>query len=89
MARVHRIGQTKPVHVYRLVTAGTVEERIQQRATSKLYLDQARCGCGCCVVRGAARRAQCLFLCSVGAVSASKNAHSTASRFLIHKPTKP
>jgi SNF2 family DNA or RNA helicase len=23
MARVHRIGQTKVVHVYRLVTAGT------------------------------------------------------------------
>jgi len=101
MARVHRIGQTKPVHVYRLVTQvgdgwmggcgwmggwvvgsvvgevwpgpcvfgfdacchqrtwsthppirpsihpsvhqqGTVEERIQQRATSKLYLDQVR-----------------------------------------------
>ncbi|KAI8470648.1 MAG: P-loop containing nucleoside triphosphate hydrolase protein [Monoraphidium minutum] len=40
MARVHRIGQTKPVHIYRLVTQGTVEERIQQRATSKLYLDQ-------------------------------------------------
>ena len=40
MARVHRIGQTKPVHVYRLVTAGTVEERIVQRAEKKLYLDQ-------------------------------------------------
>ena len=26
MARVHRIGQTKPVHVYRLCTGGTVEE---------------------------------------------------------------
>ena len=40
MARVHRIGQTKPVHVYRLVTSGTVEERIVQRAEKKLYLDQ-------------------------------------------------
>ncbi|EGB07762.1 hypothetical protein AURANDRAFT_37691, partial [Aureococcus anophagefferens] len=39
MARVHRIGQTKPVHVYRLVTKGTVEERIVQRAEKKLYLD--------------------------------------------------
>ena len=39
MARVHRIGQTRPVHVYRLVTAGTVEERIVQRAEKKLYLD--------------------------------------------------
>ena len=28
MARVHRIGQTKTVHVYRLVSSGTVEERV-------------------------------------------------------------
>ncbi|KAJ1448205.1 SNF2 family N-terminal domain-containing protein [Pelagophyceae sp. CCMP2097] len=40
MARVHRIGQTKVVHVYRLVSAGTVEERILQRAQKKLYLDK-------------------------------------------------
>lgn len=40
MARVHRIGQTKPCHVYRLCTSGTVEQRIQLRAEKKLYLDQ-------------------------------------------------
>ena len=40
MARVHRIGQKKTVHVYRLVSGGTVEERILERATKKLYLDQ-------------------------------------------------
>ena len=40
MARVHRIGQTKTVHVYRLLSAGTVEERIVERAEKKLYLDQ-------------------------------------------------
>jgi len=40
MARVHRIGQTKKVHVYRLISPGTVEERIVQRAEKKLYLDQ-------------------------------------------------
>lgn len=39
-ARVHRLGQKKPVHVYRLCTGGTIEERIQQRAEKKLYLDQ-------------------------------------------------
>jgi len=39
MARVHRIGQTKPVHVYRLVSGGSVEERIVQRAQKKLFLD--------------------------------------------------
>jgi SWI/SNF-related matrix-associated actin-dependent regulator of chromatin subfamily A member 5 len=40
MARVHRIGQKKTVHVYRLLSAGTVEERIVERAEKKLYLDQ-------------------------------------------------
>jgi len=40
-ARVHRIGQTKLVHVYRLVAEGTIEERIVERAQKKLYLDQA------------------------------------------------
>lgn len=39
MARVHRIGQTKLVHVYRLVSTGTVEERIVKRAEKKLFLD--------------------------------------------------
>lgn len=39
MARVHRIGQKKPVHVYRLIANGTVEERLLQRAQKKLFLD--------------------------------------------------
>ena len=40
MARVHRIGQTKIVHVYRMVSLGTVEERMIARAQKKLYLDR-------------------------------------------------
>lgn len=37
--RAHRIGQKKTVHVYRLVTEGTVEERIVERAQMRLRLD--------------------------------------------------
>lgn len=33
--RAHRIGRTKDVWVYRLVTKGTIEERIVQRAQQK------------------------------------------------------
>ncbi|KAK7886769.1 hypothetical protein WMY93_026390 [Mugilogobius chulae] len=35
MARVWRDGQRKTVHIYRLLTAGTIEERIFQRQVSK------------------------------------------------------
>ena len=40
MARVHRIGQTRTVHVYRLISRGTIEERMVERAEKKLYMDQ-------------------------------------------------
>jgi len=49
MARVHRIGQTRTVHVYRMLSAGTIEERVVERAEKKLYLDQM-------VNRGASNR---------------------------------
>ncbi|VDO03593.1 unnamed protein product [Rodentolepis nana] len=39
MDRAHRIGQTKPVRVFRLITENTVEERIVMRADMKLHLD--------------------------------------------------
>ncbi|KAF9099152.1 hypothetical protein BGX23_003745 [Mortierella sp. AD031] len=38
--RVHRIGQTKPVVIYRLVTANTIENRIIERANSKRKLEK-------------------------------------------------
>ncbi|KAH8044078.1 helicase [Aureococcus anophagefferens] len=41
MDRCHRIGQTKPVHVYRLVTEHSVEEKVVERAQQKLKLDAA------------------------------------------------
>lgn len=37
--RAHRLGQTRPVRVFRLVTEGTVEEKVVARAQKKLYLD--------------------------------------------------
>ncbi|KAA0197435.1 Chromodomain-helicase-DNA-binding protein 1 [Fasciolopsis buskii] len=38
-ARAHRIGQTKQVSVYRLVTRDSVEEKIIESATRKMVLD--------------------------------------------------
>lgn len=35
MDRAHRLGQTRQVTVYRLITAGTIEERIRKRALQK------------------------------------------------------
>lgn len=40
MDRAHRIGQTKQVKVFRLITSNAVEEKILERATQKLRLDQ-------------------------------------------------
>lgn len=41
MDRAHRIGQKKPVQVFRFVTEGSVEEKIIERADRKLFLDAA------------------------------------------------
>lgn len=35
MDRAHRLGQTRQVTVYRLITRGTIEERILERAHAK------------------------------------------------------
>ncbi|KAF8511891.1 P-loop containing nucleoside triphosphate hydrolase protein [Hysterangium stoloniferum] len=40
MDRAHRIGQTKQVYVFRLITENSVEERMLERAAQKLRLDQ-------------------------------------------------
>ncbi|KAI9846084.1 MAG: hypothetical protein M1837_004340 [Sclerophora amabilis] len=39
MARAHRIGQRNPVSIYRLVSKGTVEEEVLERARNKLMLE--------------------------------------------------
>ena len=41
MARAHRIGQTRPVNVYRLITEKTYEEQMFHSASMKLGLDRA------------------------------------------------
>eukprot|EP00529_Nitzschia_sp_RCC80_P008522 CAMPEP_0113505244 /NCGR_PEP_ID=MMETSP0014_2-20120614/35199_1 /TAXON_ID=2857 /ORGANISM="Nitzschia sp." /LENGTH=1184 /DNA_ID=CAMNT_0000400515 /DNA_START=46 /DNA_END=3600 /DNA_ORIENTATION=+ /assembly_acc=CAM_ASM_000159 len=41
MDRAHRLGQKKPVQVFRFITEGTVEEKIIERADRKLFLDAA------------------------------------------------
>ncbi|KAJ7464277.1 SNF2 family N-terminal domain-containing protein [Mycena galericulata] len=37
--RAHRIGQTRPVLIFRLISAHTIEEKIMQRATEKRKLE--------------------------------------------------
>ena len=39
MARAHRIGQKRPVNIYRLVSRETVEEEVLERARNKLLLE--------------------------------------------------
>lgn len=41
MARIHRDGQTRPCHIYRLLTQGALDEKIFQRQVSKTGLADA------------------------------------------------
>lgn len=41
MARCHRIGQTRPVVVYRFCTRGTIDEYIVERGDAKRMLEKA------------------------------------------------
>lgn len=52
--RAHRIGQEKPVFVFRLITAGTVEERIELMKQRKAELADA-------VLEGGGSRARMSF----------------------------
>lgn len=40
MDRAHRIGQKKQVHVFRLITENTIDEKVVERAEVKLHLDK-------------------------------------------------
>jgi chromodomain-helicase-DNA-binding protein 4 len=39
MARAHRLGQTNKVMIFRLVTRGTIEERMMQLTKKKMVLE--------------------------------------------------
>ncbi|KAG9018091.1 helicase [Tulasnella sp. 427] len=41
MARIHRDGQKRPVFIYRLVTAGSIDEKIFQRQVTKIGLSDS------------------------------------------------
>ncbi|KDD72624.1 hypothetical protein H632_c3113p1 [Helicosporidium sp. ATCC 50920] len=47
VARVHRIGQRKPVHIHRLVVAGSIEEAVlaRQEATQHVLLPEGEDAC--------------------------------------------
>lgn len=40
MARCHRIGQKRPVVIYKLCTKGTIDEAIMTRAEAKRFLEK-------------------------------------------------
>lgn len=44
MARIHRDGQKRPVFIYRLLTSGTIDEKIFQRAITKMGLSESLIG---------------------------------------------
>ncbi|KJA27751.1 hypothetical protein HYPSUDRAFT_873593 [Hypholoma sublateritium FD-334 SS-4] len=46
MARCHRDGQKRPVFIYRLLTAGAIDEKIYQRQVTKLALSDSLIGSG-------------------------------------------
>ncbi|KDQ21829.1 hypothetical protein BOTBODRAFT_169022 [Botryobasidium botryosum FD-172 SS1] len=46
MARIHRDGQKRPVYIYRLLTCGTIDEKIYQRQVTKMGLSESMISTG-------------------------------------------
>ena len=75
-ARCHRIGQTKPVRVYRLVTRGTYEEQLYFRANHKV-LSGRDTGCGSPISPISRRLSAARPGATCGVVGAIRCAHHT------------
>jgi len=67
MDRAHRIGQTKPVRVFRFVTEKSVEEKVVERADKKLFLDAAVIQQGRLAANQALSSADLMKMCRFGA----------------------
>jgi ATP-dependent DNA helicase len=53
--RCHRIGQTKPVVVYRLIIGNSVDSRILKKSREKLFLERLVVGKGAFSRKGATK----------------------------------
>ena len=67
MDRAHRIGQTKPVRVFRFVTEKSVEEKVVERADKKLFLDAAVIQQGRLAANQTLSTAELMKMCRFGA----------------------
>ena len=92
-ARVHRYGQTKPVVIYRFVTVGTVEEKMQEKAAQKLQMERvATAGVGGAGGASGESRAPtkeelvAAIMTSVKVFSGKEDAVQASARRLVHEP---
>jgi hypothetical protein len=64
--RCHRIGQTRPVVVYRLVTAASIDEQIVERAAAKRKLEKMVIQRGVCCLLPLRKICLCVAMSHVG-----------------------
>lgn len=93
MDRAHRIGQKKQVKVFRLVTENSVEDKIVERATQKLKLDQLviqkNNGFGKKKENRGESKDSLLSMIQHGAADVFKNTDTNKENFASSTPTQP
>ncbi len=82
MARAHRIGQKKPVTVYRFVAKGSIEEDVLERARNKLLLEFIT------IQRGVTDEKYSDLVAKAGATVKEPTAPEDISRLLKHRSQK-